>query len=123
MYTRTTLATVALPLNLRATTRTTGAANINAMFPHYTGYHSAALENPRVRHASAIHELGGGTVQALAENLAQRFGRHSFGHHADTLGFGIEPPGLPASRETLTAAAVRATPAATASVRFEPLPG
>ena len=82
MHTRTTLATVALALNLPRATRPNGsvrpgvrrwsntrAANINPMLPHYAGHNTAALENPHVCNAGVINELRGSTVQALAENL------------------------------------------------------
>jgi hypothetical protein len=69
MHTRTTLATVALPLNLPTATANTGAANINAMFPHHPSDHTTALENPDVLDAATSDEFRGGTVRALAKNL------------------------------------------------------
>jgi hypothetical protein len=69
MHTRTTLATVALTLDFPTATANTGAANINAMFPHNAGDDTAALENPDIRYAATGGEFRCGTIQALAKNL------------------------------------------------------
>jgi hypothetical protein len=70
MHTRTTLATVALTLDLPTAAANTGAANINAMFPHHPSDHTAALQNPDVCHAATSGQFRGGAIQALAKNLS-----------------------------------------------------
>jgi hypothetical protein len=88
------LAAIALTLDLPTSPNAPQPTDVNAVFSDNAGDDTAVLEDP-----------------------------HVFGDHAGTLGFGIDPPALPARRETLTTAAVSAIPAATANVRFEPLPG
>jgi hypothetical protein len=88
------LTAIALTLDLPTSPDAPQPTNVNPVLPDNAGHDAAVLEDP-----------------------------HVFGNHAGTLGFGIDPPALPARRETLTTAAVSAIPAATANVRFEPLPG
>jgi hypothetical protein len=123
VYARAALTAVTLTLYLPTSPGNTRAANVNAVFAHHASDHSTSLENAHVGYIATLHELPGRAIETFAENLHQRIGPHSSGNHAGTLGFGIDPPAFPPRRETLTAAAVSAIPAATANVRFEPLSG
>jgi hypothetical protein len=82
----------------------TGAADVNTVFANDTRDDSTALKNAYVADAATFHELYSSAVERLAEDLS----------HACTLEL---------RRETLTAAAASARPAAIPKARFEPFSG